>query len=88
VKVTGRGGVPLNATAVVLNVTVTDSQAAGFVTVYPCDPLPPTASNLNYGTGVIIPNAVIAKVSNTGTVCFYTHTATQILADVSGYFTG
>ena len=34
--VVGRGGVGGDAAAVVLNVTVTDAQAAGFVTVYPC----------------------------------------------------
>ena len=34
--VAGRGGVGGDAAAVVLNVTVTDALAAGFVTVYPC----------------------------------------------------
>jgi hypothetical protein len=87
-QVTNRGGVPANATAVALNVTVTDAQAAGFVTVFPCGMARPTASNLNYGIGTIIPNAVIAKVGAGGMVCFYTHTPTQILADVNGYFTG
>ena len=35
-EVGGRGGVPMDAAAVVLNVTVTDPEGSGFVTVYPC----------------------------------------------------
>ena len=45
--VAGRGGVAVDAAAVVLNVTVTEPQGAGFVTVFRCaDPIP-TASSLN-----------------------------------------
>src|SRR6185295_18541998 len=49
--VAGRGGVSGDAAAVVLNVTVTDAQAAGFVTVFPCGSARPLASNLNYVAG-------------------------------------
>jgi hypothetical protein len=86
--VAGRGGVPNNATAVALNVTVAETQLPGFVTVFPCDATLPNAANLNYGVNSVIPNAVIAKMSAQGTVCFYTHTPTQIIVDVNGYFTG
>ncbi|HEY4610210.1 MAG TPA: hypothetical protein VIH06_13430, partial [Ilumatobacteraceae bacterium] len=34
--IAGRGGVPLTATAAVLNVTATEATGPGFVTVYPC----------------------------------------------------
>ncbi len=87
--VTGRSGagVPGGSAAVVLNVTVTGAQGPGFVTVYPCDAPQPTASNLNYGTGDTIPNAVITKLSATGTVCLYTLTGTHLVVDVAGYFT-
>jgi hypothetical protein len=73
---------------VALNVTVTETGSPGFVTVFPCGSALPTASNLNYGVNSTIPNAVVAKVGIGGKVCFYTHTPTQILADVNGYFTG
>ena len=36
VLVRGRGGVPVDATAVVLNVTVDGPEGSGFVTVFPC----------------------------------------------------
>jgi len=86
--VAGRGGVPTEAAAVVLNVTVTQPVAPGYVTVFPCDEAMPTASNLNYSTGQTVPNAVIAKVSVTGTVCLYTLTATDLIVDVNGSFAG
>jgi hypothetical protein len=87
-QVAGRGGVPANAVAVALNVTVAETQQPGFVTVFPCDAGQPNAANLNYEVNSIIPNAVITKLSASGTVCIYTHTPTQLIVDVNGYFTG
>lgn len=85
-QVTGRGGVPDDATAVVLNVAVTDPQGPGFITVFPCGSDRPTAANLNYGLGQTIPNLVVAKVGAGGKVCLYTYAATHIVADVNGAF--
>ena len=51
--------------AVSLNVAVTNPDAAGFVTVYPCGPRPFTASG-NYVAGQTVSNAVIAPVSADG----------------------
>ncbi|MCU1367394.1 MAG: type sorting protein [Ilumatobacteraceae bacterium] len=84
--VAGRGNVPISATAVVLNVTVTGPQDAGFITVYPCDTDRPNASSVNYVAGQTVPNAVISKVSADGKVCLYTTAATDLLTDVTGYF--
>ena len=88
VVVAGRGGVPTDATAVELNVTITESSAPGYATVYPCGAEPPTASNLNYGVGTTIANAVITKVGAGGKVCIFTQQATHLLADVNAYFSG
>jgi hypothetical protein len=60
-QVTGRGGVPADAAAVVLNVTVNEPEQAGFVTAYPCGTPRPNASNLNYVPGQTIPNNVIVR---------------------------
>ncbi|MCU1397434.1 MAG: type sorting protein [Acidimicrobiales bacterium] len=84
--VTGRGNVPSSATAVVLNVTVTGPQDAGFITVFPCGSDRPNASSVNYTAGQTVPNAVISKVGADGKVCLYTTAATELLADVTGYF--
>jgi enamine deaminase RidA (YjgF/YER057c/UK114 family) len=71
--------------AVSLNVTAVDPDDAGFVTVYPCG-VRPLASNVNFLAGQTVPNAVIAPVSATGTVCFYSSTATQLVVDINGWF--
>ena len=83
VPVAGRGAVPPGATAVFMNLTAVRPEAAGHLTVYPCDePRPDPASNVNYTAGGVFPNAVLAKLSATGTVCIYTLAATHLIADV------
>ena len=85
VQVAGRASVPAGASAAVLNVTVTEANADGFITVYPCGAPRPTASNLNYVAGQTIPNAVVSKLGG-GKVCLYALQGTHLVADVSGYF--
>ena len=84
-QVTGRGGVPVDADAVMLNVTAVFPDAAGFLTVFPCGGALPHASNVNYVVGGVVANAVLAKVGTGGKVCIYTKAATDIVADVNGY---
>ncbi|MUH51886.1 MAG: hypothetical protein F2789_11835, partial [Actinobacteria bacterium] len=79
--VAGRGGVAVDAAAVVLNVTVTEPQTPGFVTVFPCGSAVPTASNLNFVAGQTVPNAVIAKLGTNGKVCLYTSAVTHLIVD-------
>ena len=76
---------PNDASAVMLNVTVTEASGAGFLTVYPCRAPRPNASNLNYVAGDTIPNAVIAKLDADGKVCLYTLNTTHLIADINGY---
>ena len=86
VQITGRASVPSGATAVVLNVTVTEAQGAGFVTAFPCGAPIPTASNINYVAGSTVAGLVVAKIGDGGAVCLFTSTATHLIADVDGYF--
>jgi hypothetical protein len=86
VQIGGRATVPTDASAVVLNVTVTGTQADGFVTVYPCGTAIPTASNINYVTGATVANLVVAKIGASGSVCIFTNSAIDLIADVNGYF--
>jgi hypothetical protein len=86
VNVGGRGNIPSEATGVALNVTVTEAVAPGYLTVYSCDRPRPTASNLNYRTGVDVANAVFAESSASGTVCVYSMASTHVAIDVNGYF--
>jgi hypothetical protein len=86
VPVTGRMGIPADASAVVLNVTVTEPQGGGWLTVFPTGDPMPNASNLNYSLGETIPNLVMAKVGSDGTVSIFTPTTAHIIVDVSGWF--
>lgn len=86
--VAGRAGVPSDAASVVLNVTVTEAQGAGVITVFPCEAGRPTASNLNYVTNTNVPNMVITKIGVGGLVCLFNSAATHLIVDVAGYFPG
>ncbi len=85
VPVAGRGGVPANATAVVLNVTAVQAGAGGYATVFPCGEALPNASNLNFGPGQTVPNAVVAKVGAGGSVCVFAERPIHLLVDVNGF---
>jgi hypothetical protein len=85
--VAGRGGVPGNASAVVLNVTATQPSTGGYFTVWPRGADQPLASNLNFTAGQTIPNLVVAKVGANGQVSFYnSQGSTHAIVDVLGYF--
>ena len=79
-QVTGRGCVPVNATGVVLNVTVVQAKAAGYAAVYPCGEPVPNASNLNFVAGQTVPNAVVAKVGAGGKVCVFAEVPFDLLS--------
>jgi hypothetical protein len=81
-----RAGLPAEGVgAVMLNVTVVEPTAAGYLTVYPCDEERPLASNVNYVAGQVVPNAVLAKVGGDGAVCVYSFAQAHIVVDVNGW---
>ena len=68
-SVLGVAGVPAdNVSAVVMNVTVTQPQTAGYVSVYPDGAAVPTVSNLNFVAGEDVPNLVVVPVGLGGKV--------------------
>ena len=85
VQVTGRGGVPVGASAAALNVTAVQAGDAGFMTVFPCGTSVPEASNLNFRAGQTIPNAAVVKLDAAGRVCVFTSATSGLLVDVNGY---
>ncbi|MFT3853887.1 MAG: hypothetical protein QM733_14270 [Ilumatobacteraceae bacterium] len=86
-QIGGRLGVPADIRAAVLNITVTDTQAAGFITVYPCDGPRPIASTLNYDARATVANLAVATTTVDGKVCIYAQRATDLVVDLSGYHT-
>ena len=84
VPVAGVGGVPGDAAAVTLNVTVTDPKYAGYVTVSPCGATTGT-SNLNYEWDTTVANHVIVKPGTDGKVCVSTYADAHVLVDLTGW---
>lgn len=89
VDLTGTAGVPATGvSAVVLNVTVTQPTAGGYLTVHPAGGSRPVASNLNFTPGLTVANLVTTPVAPDGRVTFYNPAgSTHVLADVVGYYT-
>ncbi len=87
VPVVGRGGVPATGVgAVVLNVTVTNTSASSYLTIYPAEDPRPTASNLNWVAGQTTPNLVQVAVRESGQVSIYNFAgSTNVIFDVAGY---
>jgi hypothetical protein len=91
-QVSGRGGVPSNATAVTGNLTVTAQSAAGFLYIGPVAMNDPTSSTLNFPIGDDRANGVTVALGGGGALSV-TYAApslgqtAQVIFDVTGYFT-
>jgi hypothetical protein len=87
-QVTGRGGVPANATAVTGNLTATNQTQAGFVFLGPDPVASPTSSTLNFPLGDTRANGVTVALSLTGSLSatFGYGGSTDLIFDVTGYF--
>jgi hypothetical protein len=77
--------VPADATAVVLNVTVVNPIAQGYVIAYPAGAAQPFASNINYVAGEVVPNLVEVGVGALGDVSLFSSAGTDVVVDVEGY---
>ncbi|GCB47166.1 hypothetical protein SNL152K_4468 [Streptomyces sp. NL15-2K] len=88
-QVAGVAGVPSSGvTSVVVNVTATGGTSSSYVTVYPDGSPRPAVSNLNFSAGETFPNLVVVPVIN-GKVDFYNNAGSvNLVADLTGYFTG
>jgi streptogramin lyase len=81
--------VPAGARAVVLNITVTGSSDAAFLTAYPTGSQRPTASNVNFAKGQTTANAATVTVGDGGRITLATSAgAVDVVADLAGYFDG
>jgi uncharacterized protein (DUF1501 family) len=88
IQVAGRSGVPVSgATAVVMNLTVTQTESPGWMRIAPAgEPLVDT-SNVNFFAGETVPNLAICGLGDDGRITLYgVGQGTHVLADVFGYF--
>jgi hypothetical protein len=89
VPVRGRAGIPTKGVAaVVVNATVTNTNGAGFFTLWPSGTTRPVVSNLNAEhANETIANHATIPVTDAG-FDFYTQSGADLVADVTGWFTG
>ncbi|MEZ5135789.1 MAG: hypothetical protein R2699_12225 [Acidimicrobiales bacterium] len=87
IQVSNVFGIPADADAVTLNVTVTNTTAPSFLTIYPNGDTRPLASNLNWSAGGTIANAVTVKVGTGGKIRVYNPTGqVDVIIDAVGYY--
>ncbi len=83
-------GLPAAPAALVMNTTVVDPLAPGYLTVFVTGRPRPLAASLNYATGQIVNNQMIANLMNfTGQnsgFSLYSYATTHVVIDVVGYF--
>ena len=78
----GKPNVAINGT-----ITSTQSDAAGYATLFPCNEGQPDASNLNYRPGVDVADLFMQKTDSAGKLCAYVSATTHLLVDVAGIAT-
>jgi hypothetical protein len=78
--------IPTSATAVVMDVTVAPQGFLGSLTVWASGHAQPATSNINAYDGQVKSNMVIAQTGTNGQVSFFASDATNVVADVVGYF--
>ena len=84
--VSGAGGVPVDATAVTMSVTVTNTSDDTFLRVQPAGTTADN-SNVNVEAGQTITNLVTVQIGTGGAVTFTNNTGSiQVVADVVGYY--
>jgi hypothetical protein len=80
------GRVPIDAEAVVFNLTATNPTEPGFGTAFSCSLPQPNTSNLNFVAGQTVPNLVVTKPSSNRTTCLFSSTPIDYIVDSLGYF--
>jgi uncharacterized repeat protein (TIGR03803 family) len=80
-------GIPSNAVAYSLNVTVVPQTTLGYLTIWPTGEGQPTVSTLNSLDGRIKANAVIIPAGTSGgSVSVFVTNTTNVVLDINGYF--
>jgi hypothetical protein len=85
-------GAPGGTEAVLVNLTMTEADAPGYITADRCSALRADTnadkqfSNGNYVVGQNIANLAVVRVDGDGKFCIFTRTAVNVIADVQGRF--
>jgi len=79
-------GIPANAGAYSLNLTVVPTGSLGYITVWPAGAPMPVVSTLNAPTGAVTANAAIVPAGTGGAINVYATGRTDLIVDINGYF--
>ena len=85
-NIAGRAGITQGAVAAVINMVAVNPTAPGYLTVWPCSDSKPLAAAVNYETGEDNANEFSIPIGDDGDICIYTHSATDVVVDVYGYY--
>jgi hypothetical protein len=77
--------VPADVSALVLNLTVTDAQRSGYITIYPCGFPRPLAAAINFTAGETKANLVDAMFRSDGPLCLWSNVDTDAVVDLQGF---
>jgi hypothetical protein len=91
VNVSGAGNAPTGALGIVMNVTVTNTTAPSYLSIWPAGFPQPGVSSLNWGPGQTVPNFVGVFIASggasPGSIAIYNDAGvTDVIIDVTGYF--
>jgi hypothetical protein len=78
----------LGASAVGVNIVLTETSGAGFLTAWPSGPRPDTSVINSTAAGETIANFVLVPVAPDGTFQLYTQNPTHVVVDIMGYMAG
>ena len=79
-------GIPSQATAYSLNVTVVPHGGLGYLTVWPSGQAQPLVSTLNAIDGRVKANAAIVPAGTGGAISVFVTDTTDVVLDINGYF--
>lgn len=82
----GTCGIPADAKAYSLNVTVVPTGPLGFLTLWPAGKPRPLVSTLNSFLGRVVANAAIVPAGANGAISSYVTDDTHVILDINGFF--
>ena len=77
--------VPDDVSALVLNLTVTDAERDGYITIYPCGSDRPLAAAINFTAGETKANLVDAMFHRGDALCLWSNVDTHAVVDLQGF---
>ncbi|HLJ45818.1 MAG TPA: SBBP repeat-containing protein [Bryobacteraceae bacterium] len=79
-------GIPANAQAYALNITVVPPAPLTYLTIWPTGQAQPFVSTLNSFDGAVVANAAIVPPGSNGQISVFVSDASDVIIDINGYF--